>query len=457
MNSTPQDIAIEIVLTLSLFVRALRNAEVRVSPAETLDAMSILELTGVRDPGLFKNALAMSLAKTPEEKLTFDETFDRFFGSFAFQSPPKKSVLGSTISHELVESIRTEVSPNILEGALMTLLQGRRDLLSLEVQRASAASRIYDIRSLREKRDYFRQLSAYMGLNELSQIGTDGSRSPELRYLNSYVRDELKNYVDAQYQNHVDATGKRAILESALRGQLRHIPYEYHAAIREVIHKLADRLMKNHRKRSVNDTRGRLDIKRTLRSNVAYDANLFDLRWRRKQRKTASVFVLCDVSNSVSQIARFLLLFLYELVDILPRIRAFAFSSALGEVTEIFGNHPSERAIEETLFHWGKGNTDYGRAIRDFRATCSTEVDHRSTLIVFGDARSNYYDPGVKVFRELTRRVKQVYWLNPEEKHLWREGDSEMYRFAPYCTRVAICRKLSDIERFADRLIANTR
>ena len=42
--------------------------------------------------------------------------------------------------------------------------------------------------------------------------------------------------------------------------------------------------------------------------------------------------IKCDLLNEW----RFLLLFLYELADVLPNIRAFAFSSTLGEVTEVF-------------------------------------------------------------------------------------------------------------------------
>ena len=456
VNSTRLPRSDGVAHNLALFVRSLRNSGLSVSPAETLDAMAILARIGVSNPTVVKDALALSLAKTQQEKESFYEAFDRFFNSFAFREAPKRTLVSPANASDVIRSMSTEVSADLLDDVIAPVLLGRRDHLALRVQLAATANRVHQIQSLREKREYIERVSDYLELDELGKYIRSRSARPEVRYLHSYLRDEIAAYIDVQYKNNVDATGKRAILESALKGQLRHIPFEYHEAIREVIRKLADRLTRSHRKKHSNSVRGHLDIKRTLRRNIAYGGNLFDLRWRKSRRRVATVFVLCDVSGSVAQIARFLLLFLYELVDILPRIRAFAFSSAVGEVTQVFSKQPSEVAIEEALFQWGKGNTDYGRVLRDFRGMCGKDLGPRSTLIVFGDARCNYYDPGLPVFREVANRVKQVYWLNPEEQHQWSDGDSEMRRYAPYCTRVDLCRRLSDIERFADRLIARS-
>jgi hypothetical protein len=159
----------------------------------------------------------------------------------------------------------------------------------------------------------------------------------------------------------------------------------------------------------------------------------------------------------VASIARFLLLFLHGLTDVLPHVRAFAFSSRLGEITEQFRRKEPERAIEEALFDWGKGTTDYGRALVDFRDLVHQDLDHRSTVIFLGDARGNYFEPRVDVLRQVSARVKQVFWLNPEGRDRWGDGDSDMRRFAACCLRVDVCRNLRDIERFADRLVTAAR
>ncbi len=169
------------------------------------------------------------------------------------------------------------------------------------------------------------------------------------------------------------------------------------------------------------------------------------------------MFALCDVSGSVSRVARFLLYLLYGLSDVLPNVRTFAFSNRLGEVSDQFRDKPIEAAIEEALFDWGKGNTDYGRAFLDFRELALNDVDHRSTVIILGDARNNYYEPHVDRLKAISQRAKRVLWLNPEPRENWGEGDSEMPRFAPHCFRVSRCNSLSDLERFAEALVASQR
>ena len=76
--------------TLSNFIRALRNAEVRVSTAETLDAFNAMELVGYRDRAFLKDALSMVLPKTADEKELFSQCFDSFFSFKKFDTDPPR-------------------------------------------------------------------------------------------------------------------------------------------------------------------------------------------------------------------------------------------------------------------------------------------------------------------------------------------------------------------------------
>ena len=462
-------------VTFARFVSALRNADVRVSPAETLTAFDVVRRVGIADQGLLKDSLALALAKSKAEKSRFDDTFERFFFQLAFQEPAKRTFLAKFEAEAdrqaALEALQGEISADLVD-AVRAVLNDDRTALAVRVQQVADALNIHEISSLREKSVFSQQIADALAVPELDAFvperggvagGGDGGGEISddlrglLRYLRHYFHEEIRAYVDAQYRLHADASGKRAILEAALKSHLNQLPQAYHDEVRRVVKKLADKLAKEHRRRARQTDRGVLDLKRTLRSNVAYDGSVFDLRWRQQKRERATVFVLCDVSNSVARVARFLLLFLYELTDVLPSIRAFAFSSRLGEITDIMRAKPSEAAIEEALFSWGKGNTDYARAFMDFRELCGMDLNSRSTLIVLGDGRNNYYDPRPDVFKDLSRRVKQTFWLNPETRDQWREGDSEMRRYAPHCFRVETCNKIRDIERFADRLLVAAR
>ena len=72
--------------TITNFIKSLRMADIRVSPAETLDAMTTLELVGYKDREFLKNSLAMVLPKTVDEKDAYEECFDQFFAYNEIQS-----------------------------------------------------------------------------------------------------------------------------------------------------------------------------------------------------------------------------------------------------------------------------------------------------------------------------------------------------------------------------------
>jgi len=443
--------------TFALLVNALRNADIRVSTAETLDAFAVLSHVGIRDKTLLRDALELTLAKTLDEKERFDETFDRFFEQLAFRVPAKRAMLDDVDRESILETLRTKTSSDVVD-AVESVLDNDRDRLAMLVQQAASRLNLGSIRTLREKSYYVDRIADLLSVSELDDyVGSNENADPAVRYLRQYFRQEIRDYVDAQYRLRVDATGKRALREAALNANLDRIPLEYQHEVRRVVEKLADKLVRDHRRRLRKATRGVLDIKKTLRRNIAYDGAMFDVRWRRHKREKSTVYVLCDVSSSVARVARFLLLFLYELTDVLPNLRAFSFSSRLGEVTDIFRSKASDEAIEDALFVWGKGNTDYARAFIDFREICGKDLNNRAVLVVLGDGRNNYYDARPDVFKELSKRVKQVFWLTPERPDSWGEGDSEMRRYAPHCFRVATCNRLEHIERFAESLLTATR
>src|SRR6056297_1717897 len=69
------------------FVRILRSHDLRVSPAETLDAMAAAEALGFDDRERLRDGLAATLAKSSREEEIFRLLFERYFdhsaGDFA--------------------------------------------------------------------------------------------------------------------------------------------------------------------------------------------------------------------------------------------------------------------------------------------------------------------------------------------------------------------------------------
>ena len=76
------------------------------------------------------------------------------------------------------------------------------------------------------------------------------------------------------------------------------------------------------------------------------DGIMFETYWKKKRKDQPKVIALCDVSNSVAAYAKFLLLFLYSLSDVIPKVRSFCFSNRTGEVTDLFNKYEAAQAME---------------------------------------------------------------------------------------------------------------
>ena len=183
------------------------------------------------------------------------------------------------------------------------------------------------------------------------------------------------------------------------------------------------------------------------------DAVPFEVIWKQRKITRPKIVAVCDVSQSVATAARFLLMFLYQLRDVVDDVHAFAFSSHLMDVGAILDDHPIEEAVPQILAAVGFRPTDYGQALVDLTDHHLGVIDRRTTVIMLGDGRSNYGDPRIDRFRALHDRARRVVWLNTEPENFWGLGDSEMPRYRPFCHVARTCRSLADLERVIDDLL----
>jgi len=194
-------------------------------------------------------------------------------------------------------------------------------------------------------------------------------------------------------------------------------------------------------------------VRQTLRRNLSFDGALFNLAWRRAKVERPKLIVLCDVSGSVAAVSRFFLMFLYSLDEVMPRTRSFVFSNRAGEISDMMRDGDVDQVMEQALRAYGGGSTDYWQSMQDLAEAVLDKVDHRTTLMILGDARSNFGDPGHKVLKEFHERARRVIWLNPEPEATWNGGDSEMKRMGAYCTQVQVCNSIRHVERVLDDLL----
>ncbi|MAT84031.1 MAG: hypothetical protein CMD39_07045 [Gammaproteobacteria bacterium] len=496
--------------TLTNFIRALRNADIRISTAETLDALSAVELVGYEDRGALKRSLALVLPKTADEKEAFDLCFDQFFsaedvsgqrgrageagpedaeageddsegqggdgeggggGDLEGRQPPaaagkkKKKAKGAPAPGDQGEE-EEDLGPGETSEASSDLgrllMTDSKVELSMAMTQAGEAVDVREIQVFTQKGLYTRRIMEEMGLGELNREITDLRDSgsiPDrrlgqaLRQRREWLREQVRDYVERQFLLHADADGRRLREDLLRKVKLSNVEQRNFRLIQEVVFKMAKKLTALHSRRKKVYKRGQLNLPRTLRNNMSYDGHIFDLHWKSVKVDRPKVFAICDVSGSVAAYARFMLMFLYSLDEVMPKVRSFAFSSDLAEVTELFERNSIEDAIAKTLRDYSGGSTDYGQAFADFKRQCLDDVDNRTTIIVLGDSRNNYGDPRTDILKEMYDRCKRLIWLNPEPRNSWTVGDAEMRRYQAYCHQAEECNSLMHLERIVGNLL----
>ncbi|MBV1876003.1 MAG: VWA domain-containing protein [Pseudomonadales bacterium] len=477
--------------TLVDFVKVLRTAELKVSPAETLDAMQCMDLVGYEDRLYLKNSLALVLAKNPEEKDTFEICFEKFFT--AEKHKAIRNTSAEDQSNDDLFDDEADFQPDgkgeqsgsgggqgggqgtcpqeggVLDTSLeatselgILLTQGSRTEQTISMMEAGREVEVNQIVVFTQKGLFTRKIMDAMGLKglqeEISELQKKGpaeekALANQLKKARDELRERVRDYVEKQFFLHADETGKQLREELLKKVKLSNLEKRNFKDVQQVVYKMAKKLIAIHSKRRKTYKRGQLDIRKTLRNNMQYDGMFFDLRWKSKKVDRPKVMCVCDVSGSVSNYSRFLLMFLYSLSDILPKVRSFAFSSDLGEVTKLFEQSELEDAISRTMRDYGNGSTDYGRMLQDFKSHCMDDVNNKTTIIILGDARNNYGEPQDHILREMYDKAKRVIWLNPEPRSSWTVGDAEMKKYAPACHQTEVCHSLAHLERVVANLL----
>lgn len=456
---------------LTEFIGILRRNGLRVSPPEVIDAVGAVELVGYAQRQLFHDALAATLVKGSNDRIVFERCFENFFRVGGAETDAEAQTAPALSLPEGLQFLFGQGEgagagggqsdglpvPGVMPSELGDmLLQPDGGDLELALARAVITAQLANMRMMTQKGLFGRRLLMAMGLEDLERELDElkGSALPQaklraelLRSALDRLRRRVRETVERYYElvRHQD---RDAILQETDFALLRES-----AETQAVIRRLAKKLITQHRRREKLAARGLLDVRATLRRNLAHDGVLMEPRWRRVRKDRPRVIAVCDVSRSVSQHARFLLLFLYSLQEVIPRLRTFVFASSLHEVTDIFEKDSVESALETVMDRYGLGSTDYGRAFAGLDALAGAEIDRRSTVIVLGDARNNNGEARLDLLRKFHGRSRQLIWLNPEERNRWGSGDSEMLRYAACCSHSYSCRNLDELARIIDRLL----
>ena len=447
--------------TLLQFIRHLRDHELRVSTAETLDAMQVVARLGFGDRQLLRDGLASALAKSEDEQRRFRQCFAQFFD------------FGDDTQAEPDSTHSSAAQPDASQGAVAGDGEGEgegqggrgggqgSDGLRAALMRAADSAQLATLQYPTQRGIYRRRLLDALNDGERrDSIARLAGGSPEeraqSRWLSAQREQQLAMITELLDRQLLlsNQSSSRALQESLMRNSpLSALDHYYRERLPPLIRKLARKLAAKHRPRLRSARRGQPDIRRTLHRSVAYDGVPFKRYWRHRRREKSEIYLLCDLSGSVGRWSQVLLLFMQALAEVLPRSRCFVFCAESIEVSDILRDYPADEAVTLIQQRHGLGSSDYGLALRSFRQQIDGDLSRRSTVMILGDGRGNGGDTGIDALRHLYQHSRLLLWLNPEPTGRWYTGDSEMRRYQSACHHVAECGSLRQLEYLLDELL----
>ena len=434
---------------LTDFIRALRSADVRVSTSETIDATKAVAVIGYDNRNRLADTLRCVLAKTVEEKITFDRLFDLYF-------------------RRNLEENNSDDSKGDLESApqqMMELLANPSDTnFSLAMEKAGEEVGIENIRFSTQVPYFARQMMKALGVDDLESkmMEAFSKKSPEgeqeaqrLIEGRQNVQSKATEYVKRAFETFGAGATERFRNEILSEKRLSQMDSHDLARMRRLVDRIAKKLIAKHSRRLKRTRRGVLDVRKTLRSNAGYGGVPFDLRWKTKKKDKPRIVAVCDVSGSVARVVRFFLMLVYSLKEAAPDVETFAFSGRLEDVGDTLKSEEFTPAMDQIVNSIGISSTDYGQSLSDLKTDYWNKIDRRSTVIVLGDGRSNYGDPRSDLIAEAKERSKRLIWLCPEPESLWGTGDSAIPQYVPHLNKIVHVATVNDLERVIDDVLAS--
>src|SRR5215216_4174326 len=431
------------------FADELRREGVAVGTSELLDAFEALDAVSWTSQEDFREALATTLAKSQEDRHVLDVLFDRFFFRAVEREAIEQGLREERFQggEELdLDALRERIREAIRAGSDGEM----RDLARLAIAafgRQGEGSGVIgvDVQRIRPTLG----LRAKTGGEALD---TDAVPRDGLQGFEQHVRRELERQMIERTQSLPPAKPLREF-DRALPSN----PAQDLSQVHRVVAQLKKRLASHGREHRGRRRSWQVDVRRTMRASLQTGGVPLDLKYRPRRPRRPELYVLCDVSTSVTSASVFFLSVLHALHDQFRKLRSFVFVERISEVTDVFERERSFEAVSRRIATDAgvadvSGYTDYGRVWLEFLEKVVDDLDPRSTVIVLGDARTNGREPHAQVLAQVAERAGRTFWINPEPRLYWNYGDSVMSAYEPFCDGVFECWTTKQLEVFVNAI-----
>jgi len=452
------------------FVRGMRAAGVRVSMAESVDAMRAVEVLGITDKELFRQSMRATLVKESDDFAVFEELFPLYFGS---GGPPMQSATDdmSEDEQQMLQAALQALSGRLQQ--LMDWLTSGEGPTKEELEELAERAGIQWHNNPQEARWVTRRMLQQMGMahleeqlrelmEKLAEMGMSQEAMEKLMGVVEANREALAEQVAQQVGRQI-AEQRANRPEELFGSDLMHKPFENLSddeanLLRKEVQRLVMQLRSRAALRRKRGKEGKFDSKGTIRVNQRYGGVPVELKFKRKKLKP-SLVLICDVSRSMLSVAEFMLRLTYEMQDQVAKTRSFGFYADMEEISLTIADSRASDAVDAVMnTFYGRAPmhyaTDLGHSLETFQDNWLDAINHRTTVVILGDGRNNYNSPRLDLIKDLQRRSRRLIWLNPENPRQWGTGDSDMLEYAPLCDQVFMVRNLAQLSAAVDKMMA---
>ncbi|MEN8671774.1 VWA domain-containing protein [Nocardioides sp.] len=451
------------------FLEALRGAGLSVSLAEDLDAVAALTSVEWTDRSIVHDVYAATLVKRQAQRPTFDALFDLYFPRLVGGGVAQAQRAAEAEEHgeaapvrdnaAALEAFREALAEALERGdeqrlqELAAEMVGRFGAMPGRGPGLSSWSAYTALQRVAPSQLVERIVAALLG-EGLTEEEAERSAGRRIGAFTATVEaDARRRIAEEKGAEHVANVALRPSIDridftSARKADLEEMRREIYPLAR----RLAARLTKEHHARR----RGPLDFRHTVRASMSTGGVPIATHHRPKRPHRTELVVLCDVSGSVANFAQFTLLLVFAMRESFQKVRAFTFIDHVHEVTHHF--KPGADVVDvmsdlaASTSHaalWGR--TNYGRALTKFAEEHSDAIGSKTSLLILGDARSNYSDLAADILKEMAGTVRHAWWLNPEHRRHWGTGDSAAPAYGDLVDMVE-CRNLTQLAEFVHDL-----
>jgi hypothetical protein len=452
------------------FIRAMRAAGVRISLAESLDAMKGVELLGTIERDTFAAAMKTTLIKEAKDQNTFSYYFPLFFGS---GKPPLQNI-PDNLSPQQQDTLKQALQSlmgnlDALRDLLKQLVQGK-EFSREQLDQAGQNAGLPQMGDMNARSWMERRMRNELNMQQIQQLIEELMQALEQMGMEAEARQEIRQMLQenarglaeqiSQYTG-ASLAEQMADREPDPKPDLMDVPFtrlsdEQVDHIRDEIRRLAARLRSRASLRQRRANTGTLDTRRMMRANMRYGGVPLEVRYKQRHVKP-SLVLICDVSTSMRYCAEFLLTLIYELQDQVARTHSFIFISDMVDISQDFNEHEPQEAVARVLEANPPGyySTDLGSSLVTFKRDHMGKVTGKTTVIILGDGRNNHNNPRSDIAQEMQRKSRRLIWFNPEHPSQWGTGDSDMLAYAPLSDGVYRVSNLRELAVAVDNILTD--